>query len=178
MGAWKSFPSPQHIRCWIRDPKSTVNNSQCSDNLCECDPETWCFVLQMGELPWEAHGGQDGKSVCVGGRRIGIEKSFVWLWAVVWERDFWLGSGQDLGSWKERFCCRSAALKWWMFPGHCKKKKIAMLVFVCFVVVFGFFSFWSRKEKGLWVFVGQVRDLWNGRCLLSHRWEENEIAEV
>lgn len=25
-----------------------------------------------------------------------------------------------------------------MFPGHCKKKKIAMLVFVCFVVVFFF----------------------------------------
>lgn len=62
-------------------------------------------------------------NVCVEDRRIGIEKSFVWLWAVVWERDFWLGSGQDLGSWKERFCCHAAVMKWWMFPGHCKKKK-------------------------------------------------------
>lgn len=77
-------------------------------------------------------------NVRVEDRRIGIEKSFVWLWAMVWERDFWLGSGQDLGSWKKRFCCCTAVMKWWMFPGHCKKK-IAMLVFVCFVVVFFFF---------------------------------------
>lgn len=153
--------------------KVGIQRVEWTDNLCECDPETWHFLLGMGEFSWETHGGQDGKSlcvcVCVGDRRIGVEKSFIRLWAMVWEKDFWLGSGQEVGSWKERFCCCAAALKRLMFPGHCKtktnKKKEAMLVFVCFVVgvfwlIFFFvclflFFFWSRKEKGLWVLQGR-----------------------
>lgn len=38
---------------------------------------------------------------------------------------------------EEGFCCRAAAPKGRVFPGHCKK--IAMLVFVRFVVFFIFF---------------------------------------
>lgn len=34
-----------------------------------------------------------------------MEKLFVGLLAVVWERDFWLGNGQEVGSRKERICC-------------------------------------------------------------------------
>lgn len=37
MGAVRGFSSLSRVS---QDPKSTAYNPQCSDNLCECDPET------------------------------------------------------------------------------------------------------------------------------------------